>query len=1562
MHKYSFGILVIVFGLVVSGCGDGGSGSGSPPTPTAQSSTDPTLTVPVQTALANSAAVGTDTPATVSGSSENSSVVNPSPPIPITGSGPLTFGPAMTGTFNGGPFGGITPIQSTSAGTGITTAASSTSPLRSASNSPPGKSKDEEIVTGLIVKHRAQASAEIAQLEASDASGLSKHAKVPLSVLRRMSGGAHVLKMEQRVTLSEARVIAARLMHNDSSIEYAEPDLRVHPLFTPTDPDYATYQWSFFAPAGANKGGANLPLAWDLTRGSSSVVVAVIDNGYRQHIDFAPLLPGYDFITDPTLSNDGNGRDTDAQDPSDSVVADECYPGSPPRTGHWHGTAMVGYIAGLVNNGRYGTGVAPGVKILPARVIGKCGGLTSDVVDGMRWAAGLSVPGVPSNPNRANILSISIGAEASCNALGAFQSAVTEIVNAGKVIVVAAGNGQLNPGLEAPANCNGVIAVTAHAIDGDLAQYANVSPQVALSAPGGGCGKLAFQSTCFTESDPNGLGTYGYTNTGLTSPGADSFRLGEGSSGSAAEVAGVAALLLSVKPTLTPAQVRSILQSSARPFPAGTWCTTAAATGLCGAGLLDANAALRLTPIPPAVTITNTAQVVAPNVTVVLSGTATADAGRSINSYSWTQLTGASVGTIANSNTPNASFTAPATGTYSFQLTAIDSGGSTGTANTTVRVNSPPVLTAVGSQTVAAGANLNFIVGATDVDGDTPIFVSVSLPPGASLSPTGAFSWPATTAGSYTLTYFARDNDANSPNGTVNISIVSADPTVPTVPSTLVGSVLTGTQLSLSWPASTDAAGVTGYQLERCQGVGCTNFALIASPTTTSYVDNSVTPGVSYSYRVRAQDTAGKFSAYSPVTTQIPANQRTLASDTFVRADENPLAHGVWSFGYGSFSNCAIAGNAVINPRPSADCLASYSSGVWPNNQWSQITIGTFSSSLNEMVAVRVQPTPTGSYYACMIRRGASFTSGIRIYTNQSSSPTFATSSAETWQPGDVARCQVQNDSNGYPVIRLFKNGTPVTSYTDTSNTYRSGFPGLAIQSSTQTISAWSGGDFASTPVAPPTQVTGVQVGTTTNTTAVISHSGASSSIGIAGYRYELCVGAGCSNFGLWSTTGPQLSTTLTGLTANTTYTGRVNATDTSGTQGPYSSTFTFTTTNVTTPTRRTLASDNFVRANENPLSGGGTWASGYSGFFNCQLASNAVSNTGVGQGDCLAAYTAGSWPNDQWSQITIGTFSSSLNEMVAVRAQPTPTSSYYACMIRQGSSFSAGFRIYTNGVSGSTLAATTAATWQPGDLALCQVQNDSNGHPVISLFRNGTLVTSYTDLSNTYMSGRPGLAIQSASQTVGPWSGGDFGGTPPPPPPPPPTRRTLASDNFVRANENPLSGGGTWASGYAGGFVNCKLASNAVANTVVGGGDCLAAYTAGSWPNNQWSQITVGTFSSTLGEMVAVRVQPTPMSSFYACMIRQGSSFSAGFRIYTNGVSGSTLAATTAATWQSGDLALCQVQNDSNGHPVISLFKNGTLVTSYTDPSNTYMSGLPGLAIQSASQTVGPWSGGDFQ
>lgn len=629
----------------------------------------------------------------------------------------------------------------------------------------------EEMVAGFIVKPRHRGLKLRSALQAHDASELSQAAKVDLRVKRTMSNDAHVLRLARAVPLSEARAIAARLMR-DPNVELAEPDRIMRPAaVTPNDPGYAQ-QWHYYTPAGANLGGINLPNAWGVTLGSGSVTVAVIDTGIRQHADLAMVLPGYDFITNSTTANDGNGRDADPSDPGDWVAANECGNGNAASDSSWHGTHVAGTIAALMNNGVGGTGVAPNVRILPVRVLGKCGGITSDIVDAMRWAAGLPVPGVANNPNPAKVLNLSLGGSGSCSA--AFQSAVNDVVNAGKVVVAAAGN-DASSSVSQPANCSGVIAVTANTIDGDNADYANIGPEVTISAPGGGCGTMTTAQTCTPFYTSNGLGVYSLSNMGTTTPGADAYSWKIGTSMATPHVSGVVALMLSLAPSLTPAQITSYLRSSARPFPAGSSCLLQGNVGKCGAGLLDAQAALNMT--SPVLVISNPLQVVPPGTLVTLSGNAAPSSGQTFVSYQWTPFpSNPAPVALSGANTASASFTAPATGVYSFTLTATESGtGNSVTANATVRVNSAPVLTAVSAQQVSAGSPLGFSVGATDADADPLIYNAVDLPPGASLSAAGVFNWPsAIPVGTYKLTYYASDSYANSALGSVTITVTAA--------------------------------------------------------------------------------------------------------------------------------------------------------------------------------------------------------------------------------------------------------------------------------------------------------------------------------------------------------------------------------------------------------------------------------------------------------------------------------------------------------------------------------------------------------------------------------------------------------------------------------------------------------------------------------------------------------------------------------------------------------------------------------------------------------------------
>jgi serine protease len=438
----------------------------------------------------------------------------------------------------------------------------------------------------LIVKYKSSAAAFQRPAGADVLQGLSTRAGVSLKYMRTMSGNAHVLRLPQRLPLSQVQVLAARLM-TSPDVEYAEPDqLRfaikdtraVLPapvsrpsMLNPNDPLYAN-QWDM-----NGTWGINAPAAWSITTGSSSVVVAVIDTGLTNHAEFTGhTVPGYDFISDTQIANDGNGRDSDPSDPGDWVSSDDIASGQfaskcGPENSSWHGTHVAGTIGAIGNNGVGIAGIGWNTMILPVRVLGKCGGYDSDIIDGMRWSAGLAVSGVPTNTHPARVLSLSLGGSGACST--SYQSAINAVNSAGAVVVVAAGNDNLDAGNSTPANCSGVITVAATGASGDKAYYTNYGALVEISAPGGG------------DSDVGILSTL---NTGTQGPLADTYAYYYGTSMATPHVSGVAALLFAVDPALTPAQVLQILRSTSKAFPAGSLCNTSN----CGSGIVNAGSAV----------------------------------------------------------------------------------------------------------------------------------------------------------------------------------------------------------------------------------------------------------------------------------------------------------------------------------------------------------------------------------------------------------------------------------------------------------------------------------------------------------------------------------------------------------------------------------------------------------------------------------------------------------------------------------------------------------------------------------------------------------------------------------------------------------------------------------------------------------------------------------------------------------------------------------------------------------------------------------------------------------
>ena len=385
-----------------------------------------------------------------------------------------------------------------------------------------------------------------------------------LKHLRHTAHGAMVFQANARVPVADLEALAQSLQAALPELEYAEPDRLLQPQFVPNDTQYGS-QWHYFEATG----GLNLPTAWDLTKGSG-VVVGVIDTGYRPHVDLAAnILGGHDFIGDLFVANDGNGRDTSALDPGDRVVAGECYAGSPARNSSWHGTHVAGTIAAVSNNAAGVAGVAHAAKVTPARVLGKCGGYTSDIADAIIWTSGGTVAGVPANTNPSRVLNLSLGGSGACAATT--QSAINSARTRGTVVVVAAGNSNANVSGFNPANCAGVVAVASVNRSGSKAWYSNFGALIDVAAPGGD-----------TTVPANGI--LSTLNSGTNAPVADSYAYYQGTSMAAPHVAGVAALMLARNPSLTPDLVESKLKSTARAFPGV--CVT------CGTGIVNAKAAV----------------------------------------------------------------------------------------------------------------------------------------------------------------------------------------------------------------------------------------------------------------------------------------------------------------------------------------------------------------------------------------------------------------------------------------------------------------------------------------------------------------------------------------------------------------------------------------------------------------------------------------------------------------------------------------------------------------------------------------------------------------------------------------------------------------------------------------------------------------------------------------------------------------------------------------------------------------------------------------------------------
>ena len=431
-----------------------------------------------------------------------------------------------------------------------------------------------------IVKYRAGSDerSDVAKANAGLARAAAGVGRADLGVrhLRHMSMGADVVKANRKLDRAEAETLM-RQIAADPNVEYVEVDQLMKPVFSPNDTYYTSEQWHYYDATG----GIKADQAWDVTSGAG-VVVAVIDTGITNHTDLnANILPGYDFINDAAMARDGDGRDANPNDEGDWYATNECGLFVPGANSSWHGTHVAGTVAAVTNNALGVAGVAHGAKVVPVRVLGKCGGYTSDIADGIIWASGGTVAGVPANANPAEVINMSLGGSGSCSAT--YQNAINGAVGRGTTVVIAAGNSNVNVSGAVPANCANVIAVASTTNTGQRSSFSNYGTMIDIAAPGSD-----IMSTL---------------NTGTTVPGTQAYASYNGTSMATPHVAGVVALVQAVATTpKTPAEIEALIKSTARAFPVTP-------TQTIGPGILDARAAVdaaNAAPPPPPVTQTYT--------------------------------------------------------------------------------------------------------------------------------------------------------------------------------------------------------------------------------------------------------------------------------------------------------------------------------------------------------------------------------------------------------------------------------------------------------------------------------------------------------------------------------------------------------------------------------------------------------------------------------------------------------------------------------------------------------------------------------------------------------------------------------------------------------------------------------------------------------------------------------------------------------------------------------------------------------------------------------------------
>lgn len=449
------------------------------------------------------------------------------------------------------------------------------------------KISQEETVSGFIVKykdtfsstsglHTAKAgqnnggvspSTMLSQLDA-----VTSAYGVKLQFRANAVGNATAFATSQKMTLEQAHQIAASIKSSNASIEYVEPDIMMTRSTIPDD----VYFGSLWALQDNESYGIRAETAWNYSTGQN-VVVAVVDTGITNHEDLKDnVLPGADTISVPWIANDDENqsvfpdvysRDNDASDPGDyNLTGWYCATSA----SSWHGSHVAGTIAAKANNKIGVAGVAYNAKILPVRVLGRCGGLLSDVAAGIVWAVGGHVDGIIDNPpqNRAKVINLSLGGTSStCSAT--MRYAIDFARSQGAMVVVAAGNEYTNAKYATPANCSNAITVGSNTRNGYKSSFSNYGALVDIAAPGEWILSTVDQSS-YRASAVAGQYQF-YSGTSMATP----------------HVSAVLALMFAKNPDLTLEQAETLIKLHSSPFASNSQMA------LIGPGVVNAGAVLQ---------------------------------------------------------------------------------------------------------------------------------------------------------------------------------------------------------------------------------------------------------------------------------------------------------------------------------------------------------------------------------------------------------------------------------------------------------------------------------------------------------------------------------------------------------------------------------------------------------------------------------------------------------------------------------------------------------------------------------------------------------------------------------------------------------------------------------------------------------------------------------------------------------------------------------------------------------------------------------------------------------